>query len=97
MTDAHHCGTLQLSQVGAFAYVVPSVPDNDVIIICINVVLPIGWVDSPNFFCAFSEKLTDVANALVDTDLPMPAYGDISALPATEQGPPLNPGEPHPY
>ena len=36
----------------------------------------------------FSEMLTDVANALVDTDLPVPAYGAISALPATEPGPP---------
>ena len=47
-----------------------------------------GCLDSPIFFCAFSETLTDVANALVDTDLPVPAYGDISALRATEPGPP---------
>ena len=47
-----------------------------------------GWVDSPKFFCAFSETLTDVANALVDVDLPVPAYGAISALPATEPPPP---------
>ena len=35
-----------------------------------------------------SETLTDVANALVDADLPVPAYGAISALPATEPAPP---------
>ena len=29
-----------------------------------------------------------MANALVDTDLPMSAYGDISTLPVTEPGPP---------
>ena len=42
VTDAYHRGTLQPSQVGAFAYVVPSVPDDDVIIICIDLVLPMG-------------------------------------------------------
>ena len=47
-----------------------------------------GWVDSPKFFCAFSETLTDVANALVDADLPVPAYGEISALTATVPPPP---------
>ena len=65
--------------------------------ICINLVLPMGWVDSPKFFCAFSETLTDVANALVDADLPVPAYGAISALPATEPPPPPHFGKPHSY
>ena len=84
VTDAYHHGTLKPSQVGAFAYVVPSVPEDDVVLVCIDLVLPMGWVDSPKFFCAFSETLTDVANALVDADLPVPAYAEISALPAIE-------------
>ena len=83
VTDAYHCGTLNPSQVGAFSYVIPSVPEDDVIIICIDLVLPMGWVDAPKFFCAFSETLTDMLNALVDADLPVPAYGEIPALPAT--------------
>ena len=87
MTDAYHRGILQLSQVGAFAYVVPLVPDNDVILICINLILPMGWVDSPKFFCAFSETLTDVENDMVDADLPVLAYGRISMLPSTEPPP----------
>ena len=91
MTDAYHRGTLQPSHVGVFSYVVPLVPDNDVVIICIDLVLPMGWVDSPKFFCAFSETLTDVANALVNAELLVPAYGDISVLPATDPGPPHNP------
>ena len=53
--DMYHCGTLNPSQVGAFAYAIPSVPNNDVILICIDLVLPMVWVDSPKFFCAFSE------------------------------------------
>ena len=47
-----------------------------------------GWVDSPNYFCAFSETLTDVANVLVHTSLPVPAYGAILAIPETGLGPP---------
>ena len=33
VTDAYHCGTLNPSQVGAFAFVVPSVPYDNTIII----------------------------------------------------------------
>ena len=50
-----------------------------------------GWVDSPKFFCAFSETLIDVANALVDSELPVPAYGAISEIPSTGPGPPHTP------
>ena len=78
-------------QVGAFAYVVPSAPGYEGIIICIDLVFLMGWVDSPKFFCAFSETLTDVANALVNTDLPVPSYGAISDIPATGPGPPHTP------
>ena len=41
VTDAYHCSTLKPSQVGAFAYVVPLVPDDNVILICIDLFLPI--------------------------------------------------------
>ena len=54
VTDAYHRGTLKPSQVGAFAYVIKSVPEDDVILICTDLVLPMGWVESPKFFCAFS-------------------------------------------
>ena len=50
VTDAYHRVILHPSQVGAFSCVVPSVPDNDVIILCIDLVVPMGWVDSPKFF-----------------------------------------------
>ena len=50
--------------------------------------LPVGWVDSPKYFCAFSETLTDVANDLVHTSLPVPAYGTILEIPETGLGPP---------
>ena len=83
VTDAYHCGTLRPAQVGAFAYVVPASSEDDCIIICISLVLPMEWVDSPKYLCAFSEALTDVANALVHTLLPFPAYSAILAIPET--------------
>ena len=89
--DAYHRGTITTLQVGAFAYVVPSTPRDEGCIICINLFLPMGWVESPKFFCAFSETLTDVTNALVYTDLPVPSYGAISKIPATGPGPPHTP------
>ena len=47
-----------------------------------------GWVDSPEYFCAISETLIDVANSLVHTLLPVPAYGAILEIPDTGPGPP---------
>ena len=37
-------------------------------------------------FCTFSETLTDVVNALLDTELPVSAYGAIPTIPATGLG-----------
>ena len=47
-----------------------------------------GWVDSPEYFCAISETLTHLANSLVHTLLPVPAYGAILVIPDTGPGPP---------
>ena len=40
--------------------------ENHCIITFIDLVLTMGWVDSPKFFCAFSETLADVTNNLVE-------------------------------
>ena len=91
ITNAYHRSTVIPFQVGTFTYVVPLAPEDKVCIICINLVLPMGWVDSPKFFCVFSETLTAMANDLVDTDLPVPSYGAISEIPETGPGPPHTP------
>ena len=88
VTGAYHRGTVKPAQVGAFAYVIPSAPGDEGIFICIDLVLPMGWVDSPKCFCAFSETLTDMANALVDSEFPVPSYGVISEILSTGPGPP---------
>ena len=84
----YQSGTLWSSQVDTFTCVVPSSPDENGIIIFTDLVLPMGWVDSPKFFCDFSLTLTDVSNALVNTYLPVRDYGAISDLPSTGPVPP---------
>ena len=91
VTDANHRGTVKPAQVGAFAYVIPSAPRDEGIFIYIDLVLPMGWLDSPKFFCAFSETLIDVANSLVNSKLPVPSYGAISEIPTTGPAPPHTP------
>ena len=86
--DACHHGTLWPSHVGAFVHIVISAPQDDGVIICIYLVLPMGWVESPKFFCDFLETLTDVSKYLVNTDLYAPAYGAITKSPATGSSPP---------
>ena len=90
VTTVYHQGTLWPSHVGAFACVVPSVPEDYGIIICIDLFLLMVWVYSPKFFCAFLEVLTDVVTALVDTALRVSEYCAITKIPATGPGPPHN-------
>ena len=56
VTDAYHRGTVKPAQVGAVAYVIPSAPGDEGIFICIDLVLPMGWVDSLKLFCAFWKR-----------------------------------------
>ena len=53
VTDAYHCGTVKPTQMGPFAYVIPSAPRDEGQIICIKLVLPMGWVDPPKFSARF--------------------------------------------
>ena len=72
--------------MGVFAYVILLASEENCIIIFIDLVLLMGWVDSPKYFCAISETLTDVVNALVHTSLPVPGYGVIYKIPETVLG-----------
>ena len=86
--DAYHRGTLCPAQMEAFSYVVPAAAKENCVIICINLMLLMGWVDPPKYFCAIIETLTIVDNALVHTSLPVLAYGAISEIPENIPGPP---------
>ena len=72
--NAYHLGILWKSQMGAFLYVIPSKSEDDGIILCIDLVPLMGWVESPKFFCAFYETLTDRENSLVNTKLLVTTY-----------------------
>ena len=74
--------------MGVFAYVIPLTSDNNCIIICIDLVLLMVWVESPKFFSTLSETLTDVANTFVNKLLPVLGYRVISKIPKTDTGPP---------
>ena len=43
-------------------------------------------MNSPNFFCALSETLTDVAKTLVHMSLLVVGYGAIAKIPETGPG-----------
>ena len=91
VTNVYRRGTVKPPQVGVFAYVIPLAPGDEGTIICIELILSMGWLDSPKFLCTFLETLMDVANDLVNTELPVPSYGAISEIPATGPGPPHTP------
>ena len=56
VTDAYYRDTSMPSQVGTFVYVVPSALGGEGCIICIDLVLLIGWVESPNFSVRFRKR-----------------------------------------
>ena len=62
VSDAFHRCPLRPADVGAFAYVVPPLPGDATTYLCVDLVLPMGWVNSPPFFCAASETAADLAN-----------------------------------
>ena len=62
ISDAFHRCLLRLGDIGAFTYVVPQLPTDISTLLCIDLVLPMGWVTSLDMFCAASETVDDVAN-----------------------------------
>ena len=51
------------------------------ILICIDLVLPMGWVNSPDLFCSTSETVADIANQLfTQLHTLVPSYGPTRDL-----------------
>ena len=78
ISDAfHHCH-IRPEDVGTFSYVVPPIPSGPQLLLCIDLVLPMGWVNSPDLFCATSETVTDLANIAFRSGFnPDPPYHPI--------------------
>ena len=62
ISDAFHRCLLRPADISTFTYVVPPLPTDTPTLMCIDLVLPMGWVNSPDMFCATSETVADVAN-----------------------------------
>ena len=71
--DAFHRCNLHLSDFGKFIYVVPTLPADPSVLPCINMVLPMVWLNSPDFFCATSETVAYNANSYT-LDPPPPLW-----------------------
>ena len=62
ISDAfHRCLSLP-GDIGASTFVVALIPTDISNLLCIGLVLPIGWFNSPYMFCAASETVADVTN-----------------------------------
>ena len=76
VSNAFHRCNLRPSDVKSFAYVVPVLSSDPDVLICINLVLPMGWVNSPDLFYSTLETVADIANQLLSKPAtPTPIYG----------------------
>ena len=80
ISDAFHRCPIRPEDVGAFSYVVPPLPSDPHPLLCIDLVLPMGWVNSPDLFCASSETVTDLANKAFRSDLDPAPYLPTAGL-----------------
>ena len=62
ISDVFHRCNLSLSYVGWFIYVVPPLPEDTSILLCINLLLFVGWLNSTDFFCDAAKIVVDNAN-----------------------------------
>ena len=91
--DAFHRCHICSEDVGAFTYVVPPIPSDPKPLLCIDLVLPMGWVNPLDLFCVTSEIVTDQANIAFCSDstpqLPyyLPTAGLYEAFIAQPAGP----------
>ena len=51
--------------MGAFAYVMPYLPADKTTYVCVDLVIPMGWVNSPPLLCAASEAAVDLSNLYI--------------------------------
>ena len=63
ISNAFHRCNLRLSDIGKFTYIVPPLAVDLIFNICIDLVLPMGWMNSPDLFCSTSETVTNNANS----------------------------------
>ena len=88
ISDEFHWCHLQAAHIGAFTYVVPPLPSDTEILLCIDLVLPMGWVNSSDMLCAASETVADMANGyILDPTSAFKIYPSTARKYSTEPAP----------
>jgi hypothetical protein len=92
---------ISLSTIPALGAILLSYPDEDPLV-AFPMILPMGWVDNPNYLCALTEMIADLANARFEAnDLATqnhPLSTLANSIPAPDPAPPskLHDGMPPP-
>jgi hypothetical protein len=74
ISDAFMRVWISLETIPCLGAILPSYPDEEPLI-AFPMILPMGWVDSPNYLCAVTETIADLANARFATnDLSPPTH-----------------------
>jgi hypothetical protein len=72
ISDAFMRVWISLETIPCLGAILPSYPDEEPLI-AFPMILPMGWVDSPNYLCAVTETIADLANARFATNDLSPA------------------------
>jgi hypothetical protein len=64
ISDGFYCLKFSPSSVPSLGVVFPTTPGEEPLV-AFPLVLPMGWVSSPPFFCSLTESVADVANDLL--------------------------------
>jgi hypothetical protein len=67
ISDAFMRVWISLATIPFLGAILPSFPDDEPLV-AFPMILPMGWVDSPNFLCAVTETIADLANARFDSN-----------------------------
>jgi hypothetical protein len=70
---------ISLSTIPALGAILPSYPDEDPLV-AFPMILPMGWVDSPNYLCALTEMIADLANARFEANNLATQHHPLSTL-----------------
>ena len=92
VSDGYYRIRLQPAASLALAMVLPTTPGEEPLV-AIPLVLPMGWTESPPYFCVATETITDLANACAGSAW-APSRHPLEGIAATEPSPPED-GRPH--
>ena len=85
--DTFHQCYLRLCNVDKFTYIMPTLPEDTYLLLCIKLVLPMGWVNSPYFFCSAYKTVIDDTNIYaLDPDSTFVVYTPTDGTYKTSNG-----------